>query len=675
MENENSQNYYFSQSYSYIKCKINQLNDLKQKMEKLMLNILDYQSKISLHIDKANSEYNAFIKFINDYIDWLNSVNINMNDSNLSKVNKEKSYTYYDNMRCKCFSYYEYTKYLVDNNYIKIIDKEIGNINDTINNQANLIFDPPNINSFNNNNNINISFSSNKSSNSSSNKINEENITSFNDIYRNHLNDLEDFYSEEDSLSFVCSYCKINQVVSYCEHCSNFFCQICIQDIQIFEKNEDHKIIKIEHMPQFERKEEKKTFLNSISKLIKYVLLKSNSLLLKDKEINENEFFRSKDNKFKIEYIKTYFNYPKIDDEINIESYLNFLKSINSILSNKFKENMLNLNSFNITTDVGYQIIDTIKPIFNDEKLKIIEEDYHSDDEFEIENHLIKIKESEYSELKNRFYYSINMISKDKFFNNSNNNKISGIFLNKIHTDLLIDKKDIFITFNNRNNFLDCFIQSRVFSELKPKYIKNNYIYDKLYEIKMIIEKLLIEECKIDPNIIDYKGNFINPNKSFNNIRGTEIYDPPYGWFGIGLNVIGKFDDGNDIWINDNSKDSKWAIAYHGLGAHLPSELLKSIINAIINNEGLKPGNNQLKAEDNDKRHPNKKIGKGIYLTPNIKMAEGYSGIINFNKKKYKVALMVRVKIDEIREPSDINYWILDNKYIRIYRIIFKEML
>ena len=69
MENENSQNYYFSQSYSYIKCKINQLNDLKQKMEKLMLNILDYQSKISLHIDKANSEYNAFIKFINDYID------------------------------------------------------------------------------------------------------------------------------------------------------------------------------------------------------------------------------------------------------------------------------------------------------------------------------------------------------------------------------------------------------------------------------------------------------------------------------------------------------------------------------------------------------------------------------------------------------------------------------
>ena len=596
--------------------------------------------------------------------------------SNSREVNKSKSKIFYNDMNSQYRQYYEFTKYLVDNNYIKTIDNSIQNINDAINNEANLIFDPPNINSFNNFNNIiNLSFSSNNSQNNSSSKTIEENTISFNDLVRNHINELENFYSEEVSSMFTCSYCKFGEAISYCDHCNLFFCEKCIKDIQEYEKDENHNIIKIGKLPNFDRAEERKTFLNSISKLIKYILIKSSSLLLKEKKMSENEFIQKQDNKLKIEFLKTYFNYPIIDDEKNIKSYVNFLNSIDSILSNKFNENSTEINSFSITTDCRYEIIDTIKPIFNDEKLKIIEEGYHSDDDLEVEKNLANINGSKYNEIKDKFYYSLNLISKDKSLNNSNNNEISGVFLNKINTNLLIDKSNIFITFNNRNNFLDCFIQSRAFYEIKPKYIKNNYLYDKLYEIKIIIDKFLIEECKISPNLIDYKGNFINPNKSLNNTRGTEIYDAPYGWFGVGLNVIGKFDDGNDDWINDNTKDAKWAIAYHGVGGNLPSEQLKAIINNIISREGLKAGNNQLKAENDDKRHPNKKIGKGIYLTPNIKMAEGYSGVIIFNKKKYKVALMVRVNIEEIREPSDINYWILDKQFIRIYRILFKEII
>ena len=34
---------------------------------------------------------------------------------------------------------------------------------------------------------------------------------------------------------------------------------------------------------------------------------------------------------------------------------------------------------------------------------------------------------------------------------------------------------------------------------------------------------------------------------------------------------------------------------------------------------------------------------------------------------------MAKVLIDEIREPNDINFWILDKKYIRFYRILVKE--
>jgi hypothetical protein len=80
-----------------------------------------------------------------------------------------------------------------------------------------------------------------------------------------------------------------------------------------------------------------------------------------------------------------------------------------------------------------------------------------------------------------------------------------------------------------------------------------------------------------------------------------------------------------------------------------------------------------MKSNSNDKRH-SKKVGEGIYLCPKIKIAEKYTGIISFNDKRYKVLLMAKVYIDEIREPENTNFWVLDEKYIRIYRVLFKEI-
>ena len=44
------------------------------------------------------------------------------------------------------------------------------------------------------------------------------------------------------------------------------------------------------------------------------------------------------------------------------------------------------------------------------------------------------------------------------------------------------------------------------------------------------------------------------------------------------------------------------------------------------------------------------------------------------DNKKYKVILMARVYIKGIREPENSNFWVLDPKNIRIYRILFKEI-
>ena len=66
-------------------------------------------------------------------------------------------------------------------------------------------------------------------------------------------------------------------------------------------------------------------------------------------------------------------------------------------------------------------------------------------------------------------------------------------------------------------------------------------------------------------------------------------------------------------------------------------------------------------------------VGNGIYLTPKINIIEKNTGIVYFNKKAYKIALMVKVLPDKIRQP-DYDYWIMQPNEFEIMRIIFKEI-
>jgi hypothetical protein len=164
---------------------------------------------------------------------------------------------------------------------------------------------------------------------------------------------------------------------------------------------------------------------------------------------------------------------------------------------------------------------------------------------------------------------------------------------------------------------------------------------------------------------IDCLGNSISFNSRLNSKRGKENYYPPNGWIGIGLNVIGKYDEDN--WLNDMSISSQWAIAYHPISSYLS---LKNIVN-----EGLKAGDSQDKAKEEDIRNPRHLIGNGVYLYPEITVAEEKATSIKINNKKYKIVIMSKVMEQKIRQPSELNYWILDEKYIRPYRILFHEKI
>ena len=289
---------------------------------------------------------------------------------------------------------------------------------------------------------------------------------------------------------------------------------------------------------------------------------------------------------------------------------------------------------------------------------------YLYDERIEDENNIIL------DEIKNQFYASINIIpTKDNNSFNMKNTKEK--IINLIHSNLSVDEENIYVSFNNKSNFIDNFIRTKKFFEYPLERLKINFPnLNKLYELKMIVNDLFCNICGIG-SFIDYRGNFIIPNKNLNNKRGTEKYDPPYGWIGIGLKVTRKYED--DDWLNKRDESSKWAIAYHGVGRMNSYEEIINILKNIVVEEGLKPGPSQIKCHSNDIRHKGKKVGTGVYLTQSINAAEDYSGIIQFNNKKYKIVLMAKVLIDKIKQPEDINYWILNKEYVRVYRILLKE--
>ena len=287
--------------------------------------------------------------------------------------------------------------------------------------------------------------------------------------------------------------------------------------------------------------------------------------------------------------------------------------------------------------------------------IKVIDNSFISDDDYSLEN------EKEYNKFCNNFYFVIHLIEKKNF---KVINEID-FFLKKIIQKVNIKENNIFFSFENRNSFIETFIKSSKFSSFSIEEIQKEYPYfNKLYEYKMVYDNILDNKTKLD-----YKGNTINPNSSYNIYRGTELYDPPYGWLGIGLNV-NEYKDKD--WLYNKTNKSKWAIAYYGIGHLLSYKLVKAKLNNILLNKKIKT--TQRFKDYFDKRHSNNKVGEGICLTPKIKFAENYSGILLINGKRYKVVLMAKVLIEKIRELNDIDLWILNRDEIRFYRILLKEV-
>ena len=214
--------------------------------------------------------------------------------------------------------------------------------------------------------------------------------------------------------------------------------------------------------------------------------------------------------------------------------------------------------------------------------------------------------------------------------------------------------------------------------KLKEK-CQNDKEFKEISYLKKIHKSLIMEGCKLSQNMLDSRGNKVNWRSNGQKRGGFNYYPPTNGWKGFGIKVFDKYDNGNNDWINCNGNENEWAVAYHGTGVKMGSNFtLEKATNSILSG-GFKPGWGQAYANDDDAHHPGKKVGIGVYCSPNPYVMESYARCAqtstNINGINFMMGFMMRVKPDRIRySNNEKDYWVLNGTTdeMRPYRIMVK---
>ena len=644
------------------------IEEIKTYLNNLKNNFLDYIEKSEKSIEIIQNEMKNCILSLERAIEY------NEEDFDLNSL--------FNKIKTPLDIFYSRNLQIYENTNIK----NIGNLNEKIkekkeNIKEDIEFDPPFPNNFEsyetkinsyNNNSISIYESENNQKYINSEEGIYSNKSYFNDNDENNHNNESD--NEEINNIIKCTVCNKNEAKIICEHCSQLFCNYCFNLIDDNIKKQ-HQTQQIDIF-KTRKKKKKVLFINSLNQIIKSIISASNYLISHEIIKTYNISNNLNANQDIISYIKRKFDYPYIEDLNSLDSQIVFLKEIYKLLKDNFNVNNIDIHTFHIS-ELNKKLLHKIGDIFKDDNINLAKEaieqiEYQSDEDdyddeiYNPEKHL-PLNENEFNEMKNKFYYVIYLVSQMNNIKYDQRN-IKAIFIKKVKDKLSIDENNIFVSFNNKNSFISSFIKTKEFNSFSLRKLQYYYPdFKKLLEYKIIFENILSHEKYKE--YLDYRGNTICPNSRYILMRGTEKYNPPYGWFGIGLNVFEKYN--NEEWLETNSNN--WAVAYYGVGQNSSSKEIKIILQNIIIKNKLNPQENQFKRYDNDKRHNGNQIGVGIYLSPDINIAEKFSGKISINNKKYRVVLMAKVLISKIREPEDINFWILNKEDIRFYRILVKE--
>ena len=189
---------------------------------------------------------------------------------------------------------------------------------------------------------------------------------------------------------------------------------------------------------------------------------------------------------------------------------------------------------------------------------------------------------------------------------------------------------------------------------------------------------VLLNYCILSPCIFD--SNYCKDEKNWkkrSSPRGGKEYEPPQGWYGIGLKIKNKYRSNNDAWLGNKNKEGEWAVAYHGIQkgkGNIFDKILK-IMNGDLSEEIGKTYRYERNKEKNNDKYPN--CGDGVILFPSIEDTEKYAEktSLGYFNLKIQFAFMTRVNTNKIRSPDSLpDKWILNpnSDEIRPYRLLIK---
>ena len=180
---------------------------------------------------------------------------------------------------------------------------------------------------------------------------------------------------------------------------------------------------------------------------------------------------------------------------------------------------------------------------------------------------------------------------------------------------------------------------------------------------------------RLCPSDFDPRGNFHfpKPNGDIQMRGGLIYYQPNDQWERIGLRVLDRFPD--DGWLKMDGNQKEWAVAFHGVRNNVNN------IVPIIMKQGLQKGGAQAYQEimcrvfKGNRKEMKEKCGKGIYCTPKIEIAMGYTNPVKIGNDVYRIVFQCRVRPTAIRVPENQeDYWIIQQSDdIRPYGICLKK--
>ena len=196
----------------------------------------------------------------------------------------------------------------------------------------------------------------------------------------------------------------------------------------------------------------------------------------------------------------------------------------------------------------------------------------------------------------------------------------------------------------------------------------------KTIDINNVTKRPLLEGCRLSTNIFDPKYHTFYDKILLNQKRGGEEYIQPLKWNAYGINVSGKYDFGNNLWLGNKNAKNEFAVAYFGI-----NNLINKNINMMENIMSIM-GNfetGKTYVDVKNVRKPGQKCKSGAYFYKNPDYAENSSEIIKIGGFEYKIMFMCRVKTSKIMQPENFNEcWILSPTpdEVRPYKILVKKI-